>query len=71
MVGELPPQNQLPFFENHLERILDPKHDLVLLCKKIPWERIDNEFRGSYCSGRPKLNNKILKSCLFYQLNRN
>jgi transposase, IS5 family len=48
MVGELPPQNQLPFFENHLERILDPKHDLVLLCKKIPWERFENEFRGSY-----------------------
>jgi len=65
MVGELPPQNQLPLFDNHLERILNPKHELVLLCNQIPWGKFDSQFRGSYgAKGQKGAPIRFVTACL-------
>jgi len=47
----------LNIFKIPLNQFIDPKHELVLLSKKLDWEKIEEDFSEYYCldNGRPSI----------------
>jgi len=41
--------NQLRLFQAHFDQILNPDHPLVVLARKIDWQRFDAAFADCYC----------------------
>jgi hypothetical protein len=41
--------DQLDLFRAHFDQILNPDHPLVLLARKIDWQRFDAAFADCYC----------------------
>jgi IS5 family transposase len=41
--------DQLDLFRSHFNQILNPDHPLVVLARKIDWQRFDAAFAGCYC----------------------
>ncbi|EKO15083.1 transporter PF05598 domain protein [Leptospira kirschneri str. H1] len=55
-------QNQGELFRNRLDQILDPRHPLYQIAKKIDWEKFEKEFGKYYTekTGRPGLRIRLL-----------
>ncbi|OOV44709.1 hypothetical protein B1H38_08515 [Leptospira borgpetersenii serovar Ballum] len=45
-------KNQGELFRNRLDQILDPRHPLYQISKKIDWEKFEKEF-GKYYTEKP------------------
>jgi len=57
MIGKTDKQPQLNLFKIPLKQFIDPKHELVLLSKKVDWEKVEEDFSEYYCvdNGRPSI----------------
>ena len=57
MIGKTDKKPQLNIFKIPLNQFIDPNHELVLLSKKIDWEKVEEDFSGYYCvdNGRPSI----------------
>lgn len=57
MIGKTDKQPQLNIFKIPMNQFIDPKHELVLLSKKIDWEKVEEDFSEYYCvdNGRPSI----------------
>jgi IS5 family transposase len=54
--------NQLDLFRAHFDQILNPDHPLIVLARKIDWQRFDAAFAGCYCEdfGAPAKATRLL-----------
>ena len=58
-------EKQLSLINPDLLDQLDPKHELILLAKKIPWETFDKEFSNCYKpAARPAKTNRLMVGLL-------
>ena len=59
--------SQLDLFQAALEKILDPKHPLVLLAAQIPWTQFDETIDPCYAAdiGRPGCDTRLMIGLLF------
>ena len=48
MIGKLPDSNQRELFRPHLEDLINPQHEMVLLAKAIDWQYFEDEFESYY-----------------------
>ena len=57
MIGKTNKQPQLNIFKIPLNQFIDPNHELVLLSKKIDWDKVERDFSEYYCvdNGRPSI----------------
>ena len=64
MIGKSDKQPQLNIFKIPLNQFIDPKHELVLLSKKVDWEKVEEDFSEYYCvdNGRPSIPSFLLSS---------
>jgi IS5 family transposase len=54
MKGNSPNQTQLHMLKQPLKNLINPKHQLCTLTKRIPWKEIEHHFSGLYATtGRP------------------
>jgi IS5 family transposase len=54
MKGKSPDPSQLDLLRQRLEELLNPKHPLFKLARRIAWDEIEEHFAGLYHhSGRP------------------
>lgn len=42
------PRDAFELFQAHFDQILDPRHELIQLARKIDWQRFDAAFAGCY-----------------------
>lgn len=54
--------DQLDLFRAHFDQILNPDHPLIVLARKIDWQRFDAAFAGCYCEdfGAPAKATRLL-----------
>jgi IS5 family transposase len=65
MKGKSPDPSQLNLLPQRLEDLLDAKHPLCKLTKRIPWDEIENQFADLYHdSGRPAKPIRLMVSLL-------
>jgi IS5 family transposase len=65
MLGKLPDKNQRELFRTRLEDLINPKHELALLSKKIDWQYFENEFKKYYSEkGAPSVPIRTMVGCL-------
>ncbi len=65
MKGKSPDPSQLSFLSQHLEDLVNPKHPLCKLSKRIPWDDIEKHFSDLYHhSGRPAKPIRLMVSLL-------
>lgn len=57
MIGKTDKQPQLNIFKIPLTQFIDLNHELVLLSKKIDWDKVEEDFSEYYCldNGRPSI----------------
>ena len=64
MLGKLQ-QNQPELFRTRLEDLIDPRHELALLAKKIDWQYFEDEFKAYYSDkGAPSVPIRTMVGCL-------
>jgi IS5 family transposase len=64
MLGKLP-ENERELFRTRLEDLINPKHELVLLAKKIDWQYFETEFKPYYSElGAPSVPIRTMVGCL-------
>jgi len=65
MKGRSPDQSQLSVLPQRLEDLVNPRHPLYRLSKRIPWDDIEKHFSGLYHhSGRPAKPVRLMVSLL-------
>ena len=65
MKGKSPDPSQLNLLPQRLEDLVNPRHPLCKLSKRIPWDDIDKHFSGLYHhSGRPAKPVRLMVSLL-------
>jgi IS5 family transposase len=65
MKGTAPDPSQLHLLRQRLEDLINPKHPLCKLAKKIPWQEIEQHFSGLYgTTGRPAKSIRLMVSLL-------
>jgi IS5 family transposase len=65
MKGTAPDPSQLPLLRQRLEDLINPKHPLCKLAKRIPWKQIEHHFSGLYATtGRPAKSTRLMVSLL-------
>ena len=48
VIGKSPDQNQSNMFKSNLKQIINPKHSLVQLADRIPWQEFEKEYKRLY-----------------------
>jgi IS5 family transposase len=65
MKGKSPDPSQLTLLPQRLEDLINPKHPLCMLSKRIPWDDIEKQFSDLYhYSGRPAKPIRLMVSLL-------
>ena len=65
MKGNSPDPSQLHLLKQPLENLINPKHPLCTLTKRIPWQEIEHHFSGLYANtGRPAKPIRLMVSLL-------
>jgi IS5 family transposase len=65
MKGNSPDPTQLHLLKQPLENLINPKHPLCTLTKRIPWKEIEHHFSGLYANtGRPAKPIRLMVSLL-------
>lgn len=65
MKGQSPNQRQLNLFSKPLKDFLNPRHPLLQLAEKIPWNEVEDLFNGLYSdTGRPAKPIRLMVSLL-------
>ena len=65
MKGTAPDPSQLHLLRQRLEELINPKHPLCKLAKRIPWKEIEHYFSGLYATtGRPAKSIRLMVSLL-------
>jgi IS5 family transposase len=65
MKGNSPNPTQLHLVKQPLEKLINPKHPLCTLTKRIPWKEIEHHFSGLYAhTGRPAKPIRLMVSLL-------
>jgi IS5 family transposase len=65
MKGTAPDPSQLHLLRQPLEDLINPKHPLCKLAKRIPWQEIEHHFSGLYgTTGRPAKSIRLMVSLL-------
>ena len=65
MKGTAPDPSQLHLLRQRLEDLINPKHPLCKLAKRIPWKEIEHHFSGLYATtGRPAKPIRLMVSLL-------
>ena len=65
MKGTAPDPSQLHLLRQRLEDLINPKHPLCKLAKRMPWQEIEHHFSGLYATtGRPAKPIRLMVSLL-------
>jgi len=48
MKGTSPNPSQLHLLKQHLEDLINPKHPLCKLARRIPWDEMEDHFKDLY-----------------------
>jgi IS5 family transposase len=65
MKGKSPDKYQLNLLNQHLENLINPKHPLCKLARRIPWDDLEKHFANLYhYSGRPAKPIRLMVSLL-------
>ena len=65
MKGKPPDTSQFNLYRQQLENLINPKHPLYKLAKRIPWDELENHFADLYHhSGRPAKPIRLMVSLL-------
>lgn len=67
MLGKSNSTNQINLFKSNFDQLLNPKHPLVILAKKIDWNRFETSLADCYCvdNGRPAKNIRLMTGLLY------
>jgi len=62
MLGKSNSTNQINLFKSNFDQLLNPKHPLVILAKKIDWNRFETSLADCYCvdNSRPAKNIRLM-----------
>jgi IS5 family transposase len=65
MKGKPPDTSQFNLYRQQLENLINPKHPLCKLAKRIPWDELENDFADLYHqTGRPAKPIRLMMSLL-------
>ena len=65
MKGKPPDTSQFNLYRQHLENLINPKHPLCRLAKRIPWHELEDHFADLYHhTGRPAKPIRLMVSLL-------
>jgi len=65
MKGKSPDTSQFNLYRQHLENLINPKHPLCKLAKRIPWDELEDHFENLYHqTGRPAKPIRLMLSLL-------